>query len=321
MNAPKDPAGGPMSPHSMAITVPPRTKPRTLRRRLARHPQLVVGLAVLTVFVLIAFFGDWLAPYSVRVQTGEVYEPPSAEHWLGTDDGGIDMLSLLLAGTKVSMFVAFAATAVSMLIGGVIGIVSGFVGGWLDNVLMRITDVVIVIPSIPLMFVMAAMFGSSLFNVIIIIGITSWAYTARVIRAQVVSLRERTYVKRARSIGARDGRLILHHVLPHVAPLLIANTVLSVSYSIFAETFITFLGLGSPNAISWGRLIQNSFQGNAVLSDAWWAILPPGLAVAVVVLACTLVGQAIEDLLNPRLKVGHLSPRPFRVRPVPEKGA
>ncbi|HET7379997.1 MAG TPA: ABC transporter permease subunit, partial [Gaiellales bacterium] len=126
----------------------------------------------------------------------------------------------------------------------------------------------------------------------------------------------RIYVKRARSLGASNNRLVFKHVLPQVAPLLIANTVLMVALAIFAETYITFLGLGDPSAISWGRLIENAFQGNAVLNSAWWAIVPPGVCVTVVILACTMVGQSLEDALNPRLKVGHLSVRRFRLRPL-----
>jgi peptide/nickel transport system permease protein len=214
------------------------------------------------------------------------------------------------------MEVGFAAALVAMLIGGAVGVVSGFVGGVVDVVLMRITDIFLVIPDIPLMIVMAAIFGRSLKNIIIIIGIIYWTSTARLIRAQVKSVRERVYVKRARSLGATNNRLVFKHVLPQVAPLLIANTVLMVALAVFAETYITFLGLGDPSAISWGRLIENAFLGNAVLNNAWWAIVPPGVCVTIVILACTMVGQSMEDALNPRLKVGHLSVRRFRLRPL-----
>ena len=144
---------------------------------------------------------------------------------------------------------------------------------------MRITDYVLVIPDIPLMIIVAALFGRSLTNIILIIGIIYWTSTARLIRAQTKSVRERVYVKRARALGAGNQRLIGKHVLPQVMPLLIANTVLIVAIAIFAETYITFLGLGDPSAISWGKLIENAFTGDAVLNDAWWAIVPPGVCV------------------------------------------
>jgi peptide/nickel transport system permease protein len=291
-------------------------RPSFVRSALLSQPQAVIGLAILLAFVVVAVFGSYLEPRSIHDKTGPVYAAPSGAHWLGTDDGGVDMFSLLIAGTRVSMEVGFAAAVVAMLIGGAVGVLSGFVGGAIDVLLMRITDIFLVIPDIPLMIVMAAVFGRSLRNIIIIIGIIYWTSTARLIRAQVKSVRERVYVKRARSLGAGNSRLVFRHVLPQVAPLLIANTVLMVALAVFAETYITFLGLGDPSAISWGRLIENAFLGNAVLNNAWWAIVPPGVCVTVVILACTMMGQSMEDALNPRLRVGHLSVRRFRLRPL-----
>ena len=287
-----------------------------LRTALTRQPQAIIGLAILALFILVAIFAPFIEPHSVTAQTGRIYAPPSGNHLLGTDDGGIDMLSLLIEGSRVSLLVGLFAALVAMLIGGSIGILSGFFGGKVDIVLMRITDYVLVIPDIPLMIVAAAVFGRSLRNIIIIIGIIYWTSTARLIRAQVKTVRERVYVKRARMLGAGNTRLIFRHVMPQVAPLIIANTVLMVALAIFAETYITFLGLGDPSKISWGRLIENAFKGDAVLNGAWWAIVPPGVCVTIVILACTLVGQSMEDALNPRLRVGHLSVRRFRLRPL-----
>jgi peptide/nickel transport system permease protein len=299
--------------------IEPRGRFTFLRWRTLRRPSLIFGLAVLVLFILVAIFAPFLEPYDPRAKTGDVYEPPSSAHWLGTDDGGADMLSLVIAGSRVSLIVGFAAALVAMLIGGTIGLWSGFYGGKSDTILMRITDYVLVIPDIPLMIVIAALFGRSLTNIILIIGIIYWTSTARLIRAQTKSVRERAYVTRARALGAGNRRLIGKHVLPQVMPLLIANTVLTVAIAIFAETYITFLGLGDPSLISWGKLIENAFKGDAVLNDAWWAIIPPGVCVTLVILACTMIGMAMEDALNPRLRVGHLSVRRFRLRPL--KGA
>lgn len=274
------------------------------------------GTVILAVFVLAALVGPAVAPDNPLVQVGHVYAAPSAAHPLGLDNGGDDVLSNLLAGARDSLLVGFVAAAVAMLIGGAVGVVAGYFGGIADTVLMRITDYFLVIPDIPLMIVAAAVFGRSTANIIIIIGLIYWTTTARLIRAQVHSIRERVYVRRAELIGAGHARILWTHVIPQVGPLLVANTVLMIANAIFAETYITFLGLGDPSTISWGRMIQQALDGGAVVYNAWWAILPPGLAVTVVVLAATLVGQGIEDALNPRLRVGHLAVRRFRLRPL-----
>ena len=276
--------------------------------------QAKLGLIVLLVFVLVAIFAPLLAPYDPRQQVGPVYAPPSWQHPLGLDDGGVDMVSLLIYGGRVSLIVGFAATMVAMVIGGGIGILSGYFGGRTDQVLMRITDYFLVIPDLPLAIIVAAVLGPSLSHLIFVIALLLWTTTARIIRAQVKSVRERVYVKRARSLGASDLRIIARHVLPQIGPLLIANTVLTVAVAIFDETALSFLGLGDPTSITWGTIIEFSFLRTAISSGAWWAVIPAGLCVAIVIMACFWLGQAIEDALNPRLKVSYVSPRRFRMR-------
>ena len=318
---------------SQAVSAPgapaePGDLPETRRRRggvvwavLRSRPQATLGGAVIVVTILIALLAPYIAPYGPREKVGPPFAPPSSEFWLGLDDGGVDMVTLLMYGARVSLIVGFAAAAVAMLIGGTVGILAGYFGGKTDITLMRITDYFLVIPDVPLMIAIAAIWGRSLTNIIIIIGIIYWTGTARIIRAQVKSVRERVYVRRAQALGATDRRIIFRHVLPQVAPLLVANTVLTVAIAIFAETALAFLGLGDPSLISWGRLIENAFVSNAITVDAWWAIAPPGIAVAIVILGCTMVGTSIEDALNPRLRVGHLSVRRFRLRPTPKDAA
>ena len=313
-----------MTAAEQVVEVPvPRGRPRRWRRLLESpvftSKQSLAGLAILGLFVLVALIGPLFIHGDVREKVGPVFAHPSSQFWLGTDGGGADMVKLLVMGARVSLLVGFAAAAVSAVIGGVVGLLSGFFGGKTDIVLMRITDYVLVIPDIPLMIVVAALFGRSLTNIILIIGLIYWTSTARLLRAQTKSVRERVYVQRARALGAGNTRLIVRHVLPQVTPLLIANTVLLVAYAIFAETFITFLGLGDPSVVSWGRLIENAFTDDAILNNAWWAIVPPGVAVTIVVLACTMIGQAMEDAFNPRLRSGHLSVRRFSLRPVPPR--
>jgi peptide/nickel transport system permease protein len=298
------------------VDVAAARRPGSIRHVVLHEPTAIAGLAIIAFFVLIALLEPILVSGDPKEKVGPIFEPPSSSYPLGLDGGGANMVDLLIAGTRVSLLVGFCAALVSAFIGGTVGVLAGFYGGKTDVVLMRTTDYFLVIPDIPLMIVAAALFGRSLTNIIIIIGIIYWTTTARLIRAQVLSVRERVYVKRARALGAGNGRLIFKHILPQVAPLLVANTVLLVAYAIFAETFISFLGLGDPSVISWGRLIENAFNDDAILNDAWWAIVPPGLCVTLVVLGATLFGQSLEDTLNPRLRVGHLSVRRFKVRPL-----
>jgi peptide/nickel transport system permease protein len=285
-------------------------------RTIKSRPSATVGFAILVAIAIAAIFARWLAPYGLHEQVGPVFGPPSWKHPFGLDDGGIDMVTLMMYGAQISLVVGFAATFVSMVIGGTVGVLSGYYGGRTDTVLMRITDYFIVIPDVPLMIIVAAIWGPSLFHIVIVIGILLWTGTARVLRAQVKSVRERVYVKRARALGAGHVRIVVRHVLPQVAPLLIANTVLTVAVAIFDETALAFLGLGDPSRVSLGKVIENAFQRAAISSGAWWAIVPPGVLVALIILSCSLIGGALEDSLNPRLKVAHLSARTFRLRPL-----
>jgi peptide/nickel transport system permease protein len=286
-----------------------------------RRPSAAIGLFVLVSIIVVALLAPLIAPYGLHDEVGPVFGHPSWSHPLGLDDGGVDMVTLLMWGARISLVVGFAATLVSMLVGGAVGVLAGYFGRWVDVVLMRITDYFIAIPDVPLMIVVAAIWGPSLFHIIMVIGLLLWTSTARVIRAQVKSVRERVYVQRARSIGAGHVRIIFRHVLPQIAPLLIANTVLTIAVAIFDETALAFLGLGDPSRISLGKVIENAFQRTAVSSGAWWAIVPPGALVALLILSCSLIGQALEDALNPRLRVAHLSARRFRLRPLVGRGS
>ena len=185
---------------------------------------------------------------------------------------------------------------------------------------MRITDYLLVIPDLVLMIVIADVWGASLFHVIIVIGILEWTSTARIIRAQVMSVRERVYVKRTRAMGASNSRIIWKHILPQVGPLLIANTVLTIAIAIYLETALAFLGLEDPTVTTWGTILENAFQRTAISSGAWWAIVPAGIVIAAVIVGCFLFGQAVEDALNPRLKVANLSVRRWRLRPLVGRG-
>lgn len=280
---------------------------------LRRSREAIIGVSVLGGFVLVALIGPHVVPYGPYERVGGVYQPPSWGHPLGLDDGGVDMITLIVQGGRNSLLVGFTAAVISMIVGGGIGIVSGYFGGWIDSVLMRITDYFMVVPLLPLAIIVSAVWGPGLMNMVLVIGLLIWTSTARLVRAEVRSVKERAYVQRARSIGASDARIAFRHIVPQITPLLVANTTLAIASAIFLEAALAFLGLGDPNAITWGKIIELGFVRAAVSAGAWWAIFPAGLCIALVVTACSLIGQTVEDALNPRLKVSHLSPRSFQL--------
>jgi len=287
---------------------------------LRRRPAALVGCAIVLAFVIVAIIAPVIEPFSTVNPSGTVYAPPSLHHLLGTNNAGIDMLSLLIQGTRISLLVGFCAAVVAGLIGGSVGLISGYFGGAADVILMRLTDFFLVVPPIPLMIAIAAVWGPSLWHIILVIGLLLWTSTARVIRAQAKSVKERGFVKRAQSLGQRRSRVMVRHVLPHVAPLLLANVVLIIALSIFYETALDFLGLGDPTAVSWGTIIQTAFLQTAITDGAWWAIVPAGVAVALVIIGCYLFGQGIEEALNPRLRGAHVLVRPWKLRPLVGRG-
>lgn len=272
----------------------------------------MIGLVMLGIAIAVAFLAPALAPYdpyaNVTITIADIFQPPSASHLLGTDDGAKDVLSALIYGARVSLIVGFTGAIISMLVGGTIGLIAGYRGGWLGQALMRITDFFLVIPDLALLIVLVAIVGQSLRNIILAIGLLGWTGTARLVRSQTLSVRERKFVTRAKAMGAGDWYMLRRHVIPQVLPLMLANTVLVVSLAIISESTLAFLGLGDPRLISWGQMLNLGFTRGAVSAGAWWAIIPPGLAIVWVVLAVTLIGTALEDLLNPKLTRHHLEP-------------
>lgn len=265
----------------------------------------MVGLVVLTLFMLVALLAPVLAnPVGLEVTkaTGGVLQSPSAQFPLGTDDTGRSVLTLLIWGSRISLFVGLLATLISMIIGTLIGLMSGFFEGWPAALLFRFTEWFLVLPFLPLAIVLASVLGRSLLNVAIVIGVTSWPGTALLIRSQTLSIKERPYLERARVLGAGRWQQMRRHVLPNVMPMVFANTTLTVAVAILAETTLSFLGLGDPTRVSWGSMLESAFAVGAMTTGAWWFIVPPGVCVVLVVLSFTLVGQALEEVLNPRLR-------------------
>lgn len=264
----------------------------------------MIGGLILIFFVFISLFGPLLFPFNPLEfgEPGNVLQPPSSSHLLGTDNLGRDIFSNLLAGGRVSLMVGLLATVISMFLGTTIGVISGFTGSKTDMILMRLTDFFLVLPWLPLVLVLAAILGTSIWNIILVIGLTSWAGTARVVRSQTLSLKERPFIERIRSIGADDKVIIFRHILPNVFPLVFANTILITAVAILSETTLSFLGLGDTTRSSWGMMLHYAFQSGAASSGAYWFFLPPGICVVLVVLAFTFLGYAFDEMMNPKLK-------------------
>lgn len=273
-------------------------------KAILKNKLALTGTVILLLFFLIATIGPIIIPFST-MEFGEVEDlllSPSSEHLLGTDDMGRDVLANLISGARISLLIGAIATAISMLIGTSIGILAGYFGKGIDNLLMRFTDFFLVIPWLPLMMVLAAILGTSLWNIIFVIGITGWAGTARVVRSQTLSVRERQFVERTVSIGAGHVHIMFRHILPNVFPLVFANTVLVAAVAIISETTLSFLGLGDPTMASWGMMLHYAFEGGATAAGAYWYYLPPGICVVLVVLSFTLLGYAFDEILNPKLR-------------------
>ena len=265
----------------------------------------MVGLVVLILFVAVAVFAPLLADasgLSEATAQGRPFERPSAEYPLGTDEFGRSVLTLMIWGSRISLLVGLLATIGAMTIGSSVGIVGGYYGGRGDSMLNAVTNWFLVIPWIPLAIVLAASLSPGLLTVSIVIAVTSWASTARLVRAQVLTVKERLFVERARALGGEHWHVMTRHVLPNVFPIILANTVLMIAVAILSETTLAILGLGDPNSISWGTIVQGAFAQGAITIGAWWYLLPPGIAIALVVLAFMLVGNALDEVVNPRLR-------------------
>ena len=284
---------------------------RGLWRAFRRNTMGMIGLIMLLIAITTAVFAPWIAPYDPdaprQVSIMDIYQPPSPQHWFGTDDAGGDVFTNFLYGARVSLTVGFFASFIAVTIGGLMGLSAGYAGGGTENVLMRITDIMLVIPDLPLAVVLVALTKPSLLNIILVIGLLGWTSTARLVRSQTLSVKQRRFVARARAVGAGSPYIIRRHILPLVLPLLVVNTVLVISLAILNESTLSFLGLGDPSAVSWGQMLNFAFTRGAMSAGAWWALVAPGVGIVWVVLACTLLGQGLEQVLNPRLAGHHLS--------------
>jgi len=276
---------------------------RIAARALRRNRLAVAGLAVLIAFYAAAFLAPWIAPYDPIAQddlVGNSFLPPSAAHWLGTDQFGRDVLSRLLYGARISLAIALTAIGISVTVGTLLGAIAGYFGGKVDAVIMRVIDLILSFPRLVLLILIVALAEPSLTLIILVLGLTHWPGTARLVRGEVLSLREREFIDAARALGFGPLRIIFRHLIPNVlAPVIVAAT-LGIGDTIVAEAGLSFLGLGvQPPTPSWGNMVADGRQN---LIGAWWITTFPGLAIVLTVTAFNLIGDGLRDALDPRLR-------------------
>jgi peptide/nickel transport system permease protein len=272
-----------------------------------RHsPSGMVGLIFLAVVVVLAILAPVIAPAKLldvsQLTDQPKFAPPSGEHPLGTDHQGRELWVRMLWGAQVSLIVGFCATLMSMVIGTVMGIAAGHFTGVTGGIIMRVIDFFLVLPSLILAIVLSSVLSRGVFTIVLAIGLTSWAGTARVVRSQTLTVESRDYVERSRVLGAGHGHIIGKHLLPAVMPLVLANTTLTVGSAIISESTLSFLGLGDTTKQSWGGILKNAMDYSAATAGYWWYVLVPGVAIVLVVLAFTMVGRAVESIVNPTLR-------------------
>jgi peptide/nickel transport system permease protein len=269
----------------------------------------VLGLVLVLFFFAVALSARYVTPFDpAAIDASRTWLPPNSVNWFGTDWFGHDLFSQMIYGTQVSLVVGVAATLISTVVGTAIGLYAGYYAKRLGEFLERVIDFFLVIPYLPLMIVLVAVFEAMetpipiLWVVIFVIGITGWSGTARIIRSQVLSVKERQFVERSRAVGAGDFRIMSRHILPNVFPLVFANAVLTVAGAVLAEVTLDFLGLGDVTTISWGMTLHFALSNSAVYRGAWWWVIPPGVAIILLVMGFTMIGYSIEEISNPRLR-------------------
>lgn len=268
-------------------------------RRFRKNKLAIFGSVLLLLIVLFVFIGCGITPFDPdKVDLRSVRAQPSSTHWLGCDDRGRDLMSRLLFGGRISLAVGLASALISMLLGTLIGAIAGYYGGWVDNLLMEFTDLVLTIPTLPLLMVVGAIFKPSPVFLVVMIAILNWTTTARLVRSRFLTLRALDYAKAARAIGAKNGRIILNHLLPNSLGAIIVTATLSVGRSIIMESTLSFLGCGiNPPTSSWGTMLQNA---RSTMTTAPLTAIAPGLMILLTVLAFNFIGDGLDDAIDPK---------------------
>ena len=306
---------GNMPPPEPTALLPEATTPGRARGlRFPRSSKILIGLGTLIFFIVIAVIGPWIAPYDPSASlstTNGVPQPPSAAHWLGTTQVQQDVFSQLLAGGRSTILVAFLAGIVATILSVLIGVTAGYLGGLGDDLLSMLANFFLVLPALPLLIVIFGFLptsgNSNDLLIGLIIAITGWAWGARVLRAQTLSLRTRDYVDSARLVGERTWRIIGHEILPNLTPIVASSFLFTVLYAVGTYTAMAFLGLTNPEHWSWGTMLFWAQSANAEVSGYWWWYLPPGLAVAFLGTSLALLNFGIDEFINPRLRAAGLT--------------
>ena len=272
-------------------------------RDLKHNKAAMAGLFVLILFFGAAIFADFLAPFDPLKTSNETFQTPSPKFLFGTDDLGRDVFSGVIYGARTSILVGVSVALMSGIIGVLVGAAAAYAGGVRDDFLMRLTELFLIPPQFFLALVIAALFGSTLFNLILILTVTNWTTMARLVRAEVLSLKERSFVEASKALGASPTRTLFHEILPNASPLIITKIVLMVGNVILMEAGLEFVGLGDANHISWGYMLHN---GQHFIRDGWWIIAFPSLALAALVLALNVVGDWLNSVLNPKTRSAYI---------------
>lgn len=272
-------------------------------RRLKRNKMAVLGLVILIILVLLAVFANVIANYDnvvIKQNLSQRLQAPSAAHWLGTDEFGRDIFARLVHGTRVSLQVGIIAVGISIIIGGILGAIAGYYGGKLDNIIMRVMDIFLAVPSILLAIAIVSALGPSILNLMLAISISSVPSYARIVRASVLSIRDQEFIEAARAIGASNTRIIFRHIIPNSLAPVIVQATLGVASAILSTAGLSFIGLGiQPPAPEWGSMLSG---GRQYLRYAWWVTTFPGIAIMITILSLNLLGDGLRDALDPRLK-------------------
>ncbi len=272
---------------------------REIWMRFFTNRLAVVGATIILIYVLMAVFAPWLAPYPPLAMQADIIAPPSAENWLGADHQGRDILSRIIYGARVSLWVGMVSVGIALTAGTMIGVVAGYFGGWIDSALSRLVDTMLSFPDVFLALVIMAILGESTTNVMIAIGIVYTPIFARIARGSVLQVKANAFIEAARALGVGHGRIMFRHVLPNIGAPLIVQTTLSFAFAILAEAALSFLGFGvEPDAASWGVMLND---GKDWMELAWWVAVFPGIAITLAVFSFNVLGDGLRDALDPRM--------------------